>query len=205
MRIASSQVGKTMRVDTNSNESTRKLSGGIAGNFPVTYGGVYDSGATLLSGSYLYELQMLNGVYKRISGDYSNNYPISGPNYSADSNDDYRWVMFSYTLTSKSSINITVAGANFTTNAGTQVTDNIKIFIKVEGSTGWLDANNPYPGVGTPIDDGDYAMSTSNSTSSSTSLLKNVTFGAGNYSGTLYVRLGMISGSNDTLTSITVV
>jgi hypothetical protein len=205
MLIATSQAGKTMRVDTVSNESTRKLSGGIAGNFPVTYGGLFVSGLTLISGDYLYELQMLNGVYRRITGNYTNNFPIAGPNYSSDSNIDYRWVMFSYTITTKSSITVTVNGANMSTVAGTQVTDSMKIFIKVEGGTGWLDANNPYPGVGTPINDGDYAMVTASSTSTTTTLLKYVTFGAGNYSGTLYVRLGMASGSNDTLTSITVV
>ena len=204
LTIASSQPGKTMRVDTVSNESTRKLSGGIAGNFPVTYGGVFNSGSTLISGDYLYELQMLNGVYRRITGNYTNNFPIAGPNYSSDSNTDYRWVMFSYSITAKSSVTVTVAGANFTSNAGTQVTDNMKIFVKVEGSTGWLDANDPYPGVGTPISDGDFAMVTASSTSSTTSLVKYVTFGAGNYTGTLYVRLGMASGSNDTLTSISV-
>ena len=204
MTIATSQAGKTMRVDTVSNESTRKLSGGVATNFPVTYGGVYDSGATLQSGSYLYELQMLNGVYRRITGNYTTNFPIAGPNYSSDSNTDYRWVMFSYTITTKSSITVTVTGANMSTVAGTQVTDNMKIFIKVEGSTGWLDANGPYPGVGTPISDGDLAMVTASSAASTTVLSKYVTFGAGNYSGTLYVRLGMASGSNDTLTSIAV-
>lgn len=204
LTISSSQPGKTMRVDTVSSESVRKLSGGIAGDFPTTYGGTYNSGSTLLSGDYLYELQMLNGVYRRITGNYTNNYPIAGPNYSSDSNTDYRWVMFSYSITSKSSVNLTLAGANFSTNAGTQVTSSMKIFIKVEGSTGWLDANNPYPGVGNPISDGDYAMVTASSTSSTTSLLKYVTFGTGNFTGTLYVRLGMASGSNDTLTSISV-
>ena len=147
---------------------------------------------------------MLNGVYRRITGNYTNNFPIAGPNNSSDSNTDYRWVMFSYFITAKSSVTVTVAGANFTSNAGTQVTDNMKIFVKVEGSTGWLDANDPYPGVGTPISDGDFAMVTASSTSSTTSLVKYVTFGAGNYTGTLYVRLGMASGSNDTLTSISV-
>ena len=204
MTIASSQAGKTMRVDTVSNESARKLSGGIAGNFPVTYGGTYSSGSTLLSGSYLYELQMLNGVYRRITGNYTNNFPIAGPNYSSDSNTDYRWVMFSYSITTKSSVNVTVNGANFSTNAGSQVTSNLKIFTKLEGSTGWLDSNNPYPGVGTPINDGDYAMATANSTSTTTTLVKYVTFGAGNYTGTLYVRLGIASGSTITISTITV-
>ena len=202
LSIASSQPGKTMRVDPVSNESARKLSGGIATNFPVTYGGTFNSGTSLLTGDYLFELQMLNSAYRRISGNYTNNYPIAGPNYSSDTNSDYRWVMFSYSISTKSSINVTVAGANFSTNAGTQVTDFMKIFVKVEGSTGWLDANTAYPGVGTPINDGDYAMVTASSTSSTASLVKYVTFGAGNYTGTLYVRLGMASGSNDTLTSI---
>jgi hypothetical protein len=204
LTISSSQVGKTMRVDTNSNETSRKLSGGIAGNFPTTYGGVFNSGATLLSGDYLYELQMLNNVYRRITGNYTANYPTAGPNYSSDSNTDYRWVMFQYSITTKSSVNVTVAGASFSTNAGTQVTDNMKIFVKVEGNTGWLDANSSYGGTGTPSADGDKAMVTASSTSTTTSLVKYVTFGSGNYSGTLYVRLGMASGSNDTLTSIAV-
>jgi hypothetical protein len=204
MTIATSQAGKTMRVDTVSNETLRKLSGGIAGNFPVTYGGVFASGSTLIAGDYLYELQMLNGVYRRISGNYTTNFPIAGPNYSSDANTDYRWVMFSYSITSKSSINVTVNGTGMSTNAGTQVTASMKIFAKVEGSTGWLDANTAYPGVGNPINDGDFAMVLASSTSSALVLVKNVTFGTGNYSGTVYVRLGMAFGSTHTLTSITV-
>ena len=112
--------------------------------------------------------------------------------------------MFSYSITTKSSVNVTVNGANFSTNAGSQVTSNLKIFTKLEGSTGWLDSNNPYPGVGTPINDGDYAMATANSTSTTTTLVKYVTFGAGNYTGTLYVRLGIASGSTITISTITV-
>ena len=132
--------------------------------------GIKSVGATLLTGSYLYELQMLNGVYRRITGNYTTNFPITGPNYSSDSNTDYRWVMFSYSITIKSSILVTVAGANMSTVAGSQITDNMKIFVKVEGSTGWISANDPYPGVGTPIVDGDFAMVTASSTSSTTSL-----------------------------------
>jgi hypothetical protein len=147
---------------------------------------------------------MLNNVYRRITGNYTANYPTAGPNYSSDSNTDYRWVMFQYSITTKSSVNVTVAGASFSTNAGTQVTDNMKIFVKVEGNTGWLDANSSYGGTGTPSADGDKAMVTASSTSTTTSLVKYVTFGSGNYSGTLYVRLGMASGSDDTLTSIAV-
>ena len=207
LAIATTQAGKTMRVDTVSSESTRKLSGGIAGDFPAggTYGGSYDSSISLVSATaYLYELQMLNNVYRRITGSYTTNFPLAGPNYSSDSNTDYRWVMFQYSISAKSSVNVTVSGSSFTSDAATKVTDNMKIFVKVEGVTGWLNANSPYV-VGTnPISDGDKAMSTSDSTVSATSLLKYVTFGTGNFSGTFYVRLGMASGSNDTLTSIIV-
>ena len=193
-----------MRVDTKSNESTRKLSGGMGTGYPVTYGGVYDSTASLVvAGDYLYELQMLNNSYGRISLNYTTNFPIAGPNYTSDSNTDYRWVMFSYSISSKTSINVTIAGGNFSTNAGTQVTDNMRIYVKVEGVTGWLDANSPYGGTGTPSADGDKAMVTASSTSSTGSLVKYVNFGLSR-TGTLYVRLGMASGSNDTVSTISV-
>ena len=204
LRITTTQPGKTLRIDTVSNESTRKLSGGIAGDFPVTYGSIFNSGSSLLTGDYLYELQMLNGVYRRITGKYTTNYPVVGPDYTTDTNTDYRWVMFQYSITTKSSVNVTVVGTGFSTNAGTQVTSNLKMFSKAEGFTGWIDSNNPYPGVGIPISDGDYAMVTANSTSSSTNLLKYVTFSTNNYSGTLYVRVGIPYGSGSTITSISV-
>jgi hypothetical protein len=206
--ISTTRPGKTMRVDTVSTEvggsgyTNRLISGGTSGNFPITYGSAFGSTNSLLTGNYLYELQMLNGSYRRISGNYTSNFPIAGPDYSSDTNTGYRWLMFTSSYSSPPTI--TINGTNFSSDVN-KITDNMKIYCKVEGSTGWLDCNAAYPGVGNPINDGDKAMLVATSTATSTTLVKKITFGTNTFTTQpFYVRIGMSASSNDTISSVTV-
>jgi hypothetical protein len=71
-------------------------------------------------------------------------------------------------------------------------TEAIRIQIKVEGSTGRLDANKSFSLVGAPSSDGDACMVFGDSTVTT----KKVSFGDTPRSGLLMVRIGLPSGSN---------
>jgi hypothetical protein len=194
---SSSSVNLNSRVDTVSNESSRKTSG--SGEFPVSgYGGTYDSTQSLKT-VYTEELQMLNGSYQFPPAvNYSSNTPVAGPDYSTGMGSGVRWVTFNPTsLNNASAFTLTFNGAqNF---AGVETTG-IEIYAKIEGVTGWIDCNASYPGVGNPSANGDPAMIFA----SSTAAIKRVTFGAVTRTGTLYIRIGLPSGSNKKFSSITV-
>jgi hypothetical protein len=187
------------RIDTVSNESSRKVSG--SGQYPATgYGGTYDSTKSLKT-DYSEELQMLNGSYQRpASVNYSSNFPVAGPDYSTGMGTGDRWVTFVHgsTLSNASSFTLTINGSSGSWS-GAQ-TAGVKIYAKVEGVTGWIDCNASYPGVGSPSNNGDPAMVFGSSSATS----KRVTFGSTTRSGTLYIRIGLPSGSDKKFTSITV-
>jgi len=187
------------RIDTSSNESARKVSG--SGQYPATgYGGVYDSTQSLKT-AYSEELQMLGGSYQRpASVNYTSNVPTPGPDYSTGMGTSDRWVTFTHgsSLSNASAFTLTINGASGSWS-GT-ATSGVKIYAKVEGVTGWIDCNASYPGVGSPSNNGDPAMVFGSSSATS----KRVTFGSTSRSGTLYIRIGLPSGSDKKFTSITV-
>jgi len=182
------------RVDTVSNEN-RVRSG--SGSYPIKglngneFGDTYDSTHSIKSYPYDTELQLLNGRYRRPTGNYSNNLPTAGPDYSSGMGTDMRYVTFeSISIVNKSGLNIV-----FNNTAGTWSgveTSGIEIHVKVEGATGWLNANMSYPGVGSPVNDNDYAMVFA----SSTPTVKRVTFGPTVRTGVVYIRIGIPNGSN---------
>jgi len=184
------------RVDTVSDESLRRISG--SGQYPSTgYGGAFISTTSLLT-TYTEELQMLNGIYQIPLGDYTGNLPTAGPDYSTGMGSSVRWVTFPM-VTLSNDLAFTLTFNNPTgTWSGTE-TSNIQIYAKVEGITGWIDANAPYPGVGTPVNDGDPAMVFG----SSSVYVKRVTLGIVR-SGILYVRVGLPIGSDKKFTGITI-
>lgn len=187
------------RIDTVSNETIRKVSG--VGQYPATgYGGTFDSTQSLKT-TYAEELQLLNGSYQRpASVNYSSNLPVPGPDYSSGMGTSDRWVTFVHgsSLSNASAFTITIQGPSGSWS-GTETSD-IKIYAKVEGVTGWIDCNTAYPGVGSPVNDGDPALIFG----SSTVYVKRVTFGSTPRSGTLYVRIGLPSGSDKKFTSISI-
>ena len=215
--IGNTFVGKTMRADTVSNETNRYYSGGTVSTSPTvgTYGSAYDTTASLVVGPYLYELQLLEGYYGRLSGiSYVNNLPTAGPDYSTDSNSGVRWVLFRFgPMTGISGAIITINGtsttsAYWTSDPVSKITAGLELYAKVDdayspavASSTWIDCNSPFitgtnPGEadGTPAMIGD-----------STTTIKNVTFGNSyTYSGYFWVRIGLPSGSSKKFTSISV-
>jgi hypothetical protein len=201
--IASTQTGKKMRVDTKSNETKRKLSG--EGDLPSTgFGGVYDSSKNLAT-EYLHELQLVGGLYQYPSGDYTSNFPISGPNYSGLTG--YRYATFLLDLSNSTGIqNVTIAFSG-TTGFNSKVLANFKLQVRVvntatptKGTTGWVDGNAAYGAITNPNDNGDPALvmiSTTNTT-------KVVTFGQSTKIGMCYVRIGMTNSSGYKFSDVTI-
>lgn len=175
------------RVDLVSDESNRVTSG--SGQYPtIGYGDPFDSTSSLKV-VYTDELQMLNGKYQRPTGDYSSNLPTAGENYDVGMGTGDRRVTFQpITLNNHSAFTIDILGAE--DFAGIE-TSGVEIQVKVEGQTGWLDANASYPGTGNPSADGDPAMVYGDSDANT----KRVTFGSTVRSGDLLVRITFPNGS----------
>jgi hypothetical protein len=199
--IASSQTGKKLRIDTKSSESSRKVSG--EGDLPsIGFGGTYDS-TKLLTTDYLHELQMNNGLYQYPSGDYTNNYPVSGPNYNGLTG--YRYVTFELEITAKQNITITFNNANASFNS--KVLSNFKLQVLVknadvpaQGTTGWVNGNAAYGSVTNPTANNDPALVMLTSTNT----VKVVTFGQATKSGMCYIRIGMNETSGHKFSDITI-
>ena len=179
------------RVDTVSNESSRKTSG--SGSYPSSgYNGVYDSSQSLVS-SYTDELQLRNGIYVYPTIDYTS---VGGPNYSGASGT--RWVTFNIgTFTNNSAFTLNINGSSGITSIGQ---GNLLVEVKIEGATFWVDGDSAYSGVGNP-------GSTSNGVAaivvgSSTATSRRITFGSVTYSGSIIVRIGF-TGSGLQFTSLT--
>ncbi len=192
------KTGRIIRIDSLSNEVNRLEAG--SGQFPVSgYGGAYD-GSVDLSTAGNQALMMENGKYRYPSGNFSTLYPAIGPDYSGLpglelSGAHYRWVLFNLgQITDQSFITFTITGAeNFTQ----KIEADVKLYAKVEGATGWLDAGAAYS-AGNPAADGDPALDYG----ASSAIFKRVTFGAAVRSGILWVRIGLSSTSNKKFTSI---
>jgi len=202
--IAGTGTTGPIRIDTISEESICVAAG--SGKFPTVgsganeCGGVIDSTADLnTTGNE--ELQMLNGDIGYPSGDYSGNFPTPGPNYTSvpsGSFNNLRWKAFSLgNIANLNSVTVRINGSdNF---AGSPIESGISLYVQVVGSTGWLDANSAYPGVGNPVANGDPALDVASSTTTN----RRITFGTQPQSGLVLVRLGLPSGSNKSFKSIT--
>jgi len=184
---ATANFSTNIRIDMISNESARVVSG--SGQYPAAgYGGVFDSTQSLKT-VYTEELQMLNGKYQIPTGNYLGNQPTSGEDYSSGMGAAVRWVTFQpNVLTNNTGLTLDLLAAEDFAGA---VTPGVQIYVKVEGQTGWIDANAAYPGVGDPSADGDPAMVFAQSDGDT----KRVTFGAAPRTGNLLVRIGLPTGS----------
>lgn len=131
--------GKTIIIDTITDESNRVDSG--VGLFPVvgTFGNPFDSNENLNSN---FELVLFENFYQYIERDFSN-LLIPGPDYSnlASDIDDMRWVTFAQTTTLNFiRIIITLQGENIIGVDNVFLQD-MKLFVCVENKTPWFDAN----------------------------------------------------------------
>ena len=184
-------TSNTHRVDTVSNESSRKTSG--SGSYPSSgYNGVYDSTQSLV-GTYTEELQLRNGLYVYPSVNYTS---VGGSDYSSATGT--RWVTFNLgTFTNNSSFTLNINGSSGITSIGQA---NLLIEVKIEGSTFWVDGDAAYSGVGNPgsVSDGVAAVVIGSSTVTS----RRITFGSVTYSGSIIVRIGF-TGSGPQFTNLT--
>ena len=191
-----------LRVDTVSDESIRVTAEGDV-NYPNTgYGNTYDSTKSIKSSgdSYDYELQLLNGKFQRPTGNYT------GMPAPYDNGEDYSTGMDTYerracfeglSISNATSLEIQINGAE---NFSGAETSGLTLYIKVEGETGWLDANTAYPGTGDPSNDGDACLVYSESDGDT----KKVTFGSIARSGQVYVLVGLPDGSTKKFSDITI-
>ena len=180
---ASAQV----RVDTIGTE-TRVQS--ATGQFPASgYGAAYDSTQSLALNK---ELQFIAGGFRYPPAvTYAASKP-AGPDYSALTADSYasmRWVTFNFgSVSNASSVTFTLQSASGFTST---LQSGAVIYLKVDGASGWIDATAAYSGPGSPSADGTGALDIGNSSPT----VKRVTFGGTVRSGTVYVRIGIPSGS----------
>jgi hypothetical protein len=185
----------SIRVSTTVVETSRVKSGttDMPGGL---YGGAYDSTELLTANS---ELQLdVDGNFKYPAAtNYSTQLP-AGPNYTGIGTID-RYVTFAILGFSGTSRTINISGvANF---GATALISGLKMWARVDGAvptSGWVDLNAAYPGVGNPTNSGDAALVTGSSTPSSRAL----TFGSVVRTGTLYIRIALPSGSTKTFTGI---
>jgi hypothetical protein len=189
----STYTDNSKRVDTVSNETERLTSG--TGPYPSTgatssnYGNAFPSSTSLLTNTM--DLQLKNGVYSWLNGDYST---FGGPNYTNVTTGDnaygdgimWRWATFNIG-TLNNSVNKFFVLFNSNAVLGTAWTD-IKLYVKV-GTSGWLDAT-AQRALTSPYSDGDTVLSISESIAY---YKRMIDFGTTPRSGVVYVRIGIKS------------
>lgn len=184
------------RVDTVSNETIR-LGSGTLQPYPTNYGYIYNSNTSLLSGNYINELQLLNGIYRYPNTNYIG---YGGPTYTGLTTN--RYVTFNVgSIINAANFTLNIVGNGFTTTSN-QITNGIFLNVIISGSTGWLNGNSPYSS-GIPTNDADPSMDSGNSTQTSTSISRRITLGPTTRTGNVFVKMGLPSGSTITITSIT--
>ena len=192
------------RIDTVSNENRLRnaANGENPTLFPVTYTSPYTSSERIVGNvgntSYNYELQLLNGSYQVPSGNYTS---YGGYDYSSPGSDTRFVLLTGSPISSVNSVTIAFNGTSGTWSAAANgVTSGLYLNVRVSG-TGWIDGNAAYPGSGSPSGNGDPAMVAA---PASTATSKQITFGSTARSGTIYVRIGLPSGSDKKFTGITI-
>jgi hypothetical protein len=192
------------RIDTVSNENRlRNAANGENPTFyPSVFGSTYTSSERIVGNvsntSYNYELQLLNGSYQVPSGNYTS---YGGYDYSSPGSDTRFVLLTGSPLSSVNSVTITFNGTSGTWSAAANgVTSGLFLNVKV-GGIGWIDGNAAYPGSGSPSGNGDPAMVAA---PASTATSKQITFGSTARSGTIYVRIGLPTGSDKKFTGITI-
>jgi hypothetical protein len=141
------------QTDSTSTTMKRYISPISSNVFESFSSNVYDLTAhqnSLIDSTYIYQLQLLNGVYQYPNTDYT---VYGGANYTSLSG--FRYCDFKLRpITNQSNLDLTFYGSTGITNVGQT---NLKLYIKIEGVTGWLDANANL-NSGTPLNDGDAAV-----------------------------------------------
>ena len=159
------------------------------------------------------ELQYQNGVYQYPSGNWTNNYPTAGPDYTSvpvgsfvSGTNSYRWVTFNVgNIISSNGFTLGITGSGITnTGNANPITNNFKMFVTIvtsggTQSVGWLDSNAIWSS-GSILNNGDPCVAAGASTLPYT---RSITLGTPVYTGTVYVRVGIPSGSSINIKYIT--
>jgi len=206
-----SVVGEKIYVDTISNETIRVRSG--QGTYPsygpigaASYGEDYTNSISqevIGTGNVVEELQLKAGIFQYPSGDYTNNYPVAGPDYTSITGQ--KWATFRIgSISNASSVTfefITPSGINEEA-LGSTVTLNMDCQVIVEGVTGWLDANTKYVS-GNPNSNGDPCYDVAGSPNDG--ITRRCTFGTQTLTGDVYVRVGLPSSSTKSFADVVIV
>ena len=195
-------------------ENNRVFSGDPTLIYPPVFGAIWDPSQSLVGSTYLGELQKLNLNYRWPTGNY-----IGGPNYTnaagvqvAGITGTWRWVTLHLATSIIGRVAFTLSfidgnTSSWACNAYTRKTDGILIYAKL-GTSGWVDCNNPYRGIGLADINGAFAMDARGHSGYETSAsVKRVTLGpsaANSASGDLYVRVAIPYGSTKQFSDITV-
>jgi len=189
-----------LRIDTVSDETLRVTSGSSL--LPTSgYGKAFNSATDLHTNE---ELMLRGGYYQFPNGSYIKNNVIPAGQFTLagisqgityeDIADGQRYATFMF-------VNIPVCNGLFLLldsleNAHEddlthELSDNVSLQVKIDGVTGWLDANASYDGVSIPrLDKAPCLVSTYSSLSK-----RRITFGNQVVTGTLFIRVGMRKGS----------
>ena len=191
-----------------STDTGRSQSG--AGQFPTIgsgatqFGDAFDSSEDLTT-SNNEELQRLDTQYQfPPATDWSSHEPSGNPDHSGLTGGSFgtnRWVTLNLGAISASTSE-TVVFSNTSNFGGSAVVSGFEMYALVDGgspTSGWVDLNTAYPGVGNPTANGDAALVLG----SSTATTKRMTFGVAAKTGNLWVRIGLPSGSTKRFGGVT--
>jgi hypothetical protein len=206
-----SAINEKIYVDTISDETIRVRSG--QGTYPsygpagaASFGETYNNSISqevIGTGNVVEELQLIAGIFRYPAGDYTNNYPVAGPNYTSITGQ--KWATFRIgSVTNASSVTFrfqTPSGINEEA-LGSTVTLNMDVQVQVEGSTGWLDANTKYTS-GNPNANGDACYDVAGSPNDG--ITRRCTFGTQTLTGDVYVRVGLPTGSSKSFADVVIV
>lgn len=200
------------RVDTISDESNRVKSGKVYNNKIENACLEWDASEDLRENN---ELQLLGGVYQWPEIDFSVNgqgnlsngtwnditWLRTAHNYDECLKTGTRYVTFKYDMSIANGIYIKVDNAeNLTQDKSTHAYQFDTMFIKVDGYTDWLDAKEPYDGIGINKDWMQGCLAVQDSKDGEIYC----TFGPKPIEGPLYIRVGIKYDSHTRFTGITI-
>lgn len=200
------------RVDTISDESNRVKSGTVKGSAIEGAMEEFDVSEDLRGNN---ELQMLGGVYQWPEKDFSVNgqgnlsngtwsdvsWLRTSHNYSECLKMGKRFVTFKYDMSIANGVYISILNPeNLTQDKSTHAYNVDTMFIKVDGETDWLDAKEPYDGIGINKEWMQGCLAVQDSKDGKIYC----TFGPKPIEGTLYVRIGITYDSHTRFTGINV-
>jgi len=187
-------------------ETNRVYSGDPTKLYPTDFGTAWDASKSLVN-QYSGELQKLRKTYRWPEGNYVT---AGGPNYEDATGvvinglqGTWRWVTLKLanSIRGKVAFTLNFLGGNTSTwqaDPFTQITPGLLVYAKL-GTSGWVDCNKPYRGIGLADTNGAAAMDVGGrGGQGSTAIRKRVTLGpslATANPGDLYVRVALPAGS----------